>query len=167
MTHPQDPLRCPCGLEVRPRTQDSDHPPPFIILTSCRFSGLPLSPQNPPSPLLSSPLPRRLSTRIFFTARRCVRRDRCCRRVSVRLSVCPSHDGAASKRLDGSSWFWHGRFLPPVVHCVPRKFDYPQALQCSAAGNFVPNAAIRNRPVVVFASIFVYSDVLIRNVNNV
>jgi len=36
---------------------------------------------------------------------------------SIRLSVCPSEAGIVLKRLDESSWFWRGGFLPPVSHC--------------------------------------------------
>jgi len=115
VTHPQDPLRCPCGLEVRPRTQDSDHPPPFIILTSCRFSGLPVSPQNPPCPLLSSPL---LSPPTFysniFTARRCVRRDRCCCRACVRPSVCLSVARRCCVETTGRIELVLARTFPPT-----------------------------------------------------
>ena len=44
------------------------------------------------------------------------------RSLSVRLSQA----GIVSKRLDESSWFWHGGFLPPIPHCVIRKFGYLQ-----------------------------------------
>ena len=40
----------------------------------------------------------------------------------VRLSVHPSLTGIVSKRLDESSWFWHGGFLPPITRCVIRKY---------------------------------------------
>ena len=36
-------------------------------------------------------------------------------------SVRPSQVGIRSKRLDESSWFWHGGFFPLVLHCVMRK----------------------------------------------
>jgi len=47
----------------------------------------------------------------FFTARRYASAV-CAMAVcpSVCLSVCPSQAGAVSKRLDESSWFWHGGF---------------------------------------------------------
>jgi len=44
--------------------------------------------------------------------------------VSVSVSVCPPQVGVLSKRLSESSCFWHMSFLPPVLHCVKRKFGY-------------------------------------------
>ena len=48
--------------------------------------------------------------------------------MSVRLFVCAclSQVGVLSKRMNESSWFWHGSFLPPILHCVNRKFGYLQ-----------------------------------------
>ena len=49
--------------------------------------------------------------------------------VSARPSVCPclSQVGVLSKRLNESSCFFsHVSFLPPVLHCVKRKFGYLQ-----------------------------------------
>jgi len=37
------------------------------------------------------------------------------------MALCPSV-GVLSKRLDGSSSFWHGGFLLPILHCAIRKF---------------------------------------------
>jgi len=39
--------------------------------------------------------------------------------VSVHLSVCLSQAGAVSKRLNGSSRFWHGSFLPLYCKDIP------------------------------------------------
>jgi len=53
----------------------------------------------------------------------------------VRLSVCPSV--CHKLRFYRNDWtnragFWHGGFLPPVPHRVPRKFVYLQKLvQCT------------------------------------
>lgn len=41
--------------------------------------------------------------------------------VIVCPSVRPSHAGILSKRMNGSSGFRHGGFLPPVLRCVIRK----------------------------------------------
>jgi len=39
------------------------------------------------------------------------------------VCLCLSQVGVLSKRLNESSWFyWHGSFLPPILHCVNRKF---------------------------------------------
>ena len=46
--------------------------------------------------------------------------------VSLRRSVCSSHAGNVSKRLDGLTRFWHGGFLPPILHSVLRTFGYLQ-----------------------------------------
>ena len=63
---------------------------------------------------------RDITRRRFMTARRyasaeyaVVERPSVC--LSVRPPVRPSQAGIISKRLDESSWFWHGRFLP----CLP------------------------------------------------
>ena len=50
----------------------------------------------------------------------------CCVRPSVHLSVHPSQVGIVSKQLDESSWFLARGFLPPIPHCVSRKFEYLQ-----------------------------------------
>jgi len=42
------------------------------------------------------------------------------------LSVRLSQAGIVSKRMDKSSWFWHGGFFPLIPHCVIRKFGYLQ-----------------------------------------
>ena len=42
--------------------------------------------------------------------------------TAVGLSVC--HKSKLSKRLNESSWFWHGSIIPPIRHCVKRKFGY-------------------------------------------
>jgi len=42
--------------------------------------------------------------------------------VCLCLSVCPSQVGVLKRRLNESSWLWHGSFLPPIPHCVNRKF---------------------------------------------
>ena len=42
----------------------------------------------------------------------------------VCLSVCLSQVGLLSKRLNESSRFWHGNFLPAILHHVKRKFGY-------------------------------------------
>jgi len=46
--------------------------------------------------------------------------------VSVSVCVCLSQVGVLLKRLNESGWFWHVSFLPPVLHCVKRKFGYLQ-----------------------------------------
>jgi len=45
----------------------------------------------------------------------------CCRRVSIRPSVRPS---VTSRYCIETTGFWHGVFLPPISHCVVRKFGY-------------------------------------------
>jgi len=50
-------------------------------------------------------------------------------RLSVRSSVCLSQVGVLSKRLNESGWFLARELpytLPPVLHCVIRKFRYLQ-----------------------------------------
>ena len=53
------------------------------------------------------------------------------------LSICGTSHGPVSVRLSVTSWcsietaeriagFWHVSFLPPVLHCVKRKFGYLQ-----------------------------------------
>jgi len=42
--------------------------------------------------------------------------------MALCLSVRLSQIGVLVKRLNESSWFWHVSFLPPVLHCVKRKF---------------------------------------------
>ena len=42
-----------------------------------------------------------------------------CVYISVHLSVCLSQAGAVSKRLNGSSRFWHGSFLPLYCKDIP------------------------------------------------
>ena len=42
------------------------------------------------------------------------------------LSVRLSQVGVLLKRLNESGWFFHVSFLPPVLHCVKRKFGYLQ-----------------------------------------
>jgi len=67
--------------------------------------------------------------RHFFRATLCLR-GICRRSVSVCLfvclSICPSQAGVVSKRLDESSLFWHGGFLP---QCVIRRFICLQKLR--------------------------------------
>jgi len=46
--------------------------------------------------------------------------------LSVCLFVCPLQVGVLSKRMNESSWFCRVSFLPPVLHCVKRKFGYLQ-----------------------------------------
>ena len=36
----------------------------------------------------------------------------------VCVRVCQSHVGVLSKRRNGSTWFWHGGFLPPILYAV-------------------------------------------------
>ena len=50
--------------------------------------------------------------------------DTSCGPVSVCLFL--SQVGVLSSRLNKSSWFWHGSFLRPILHCVIRKFRYRQ-----------------------------------------
>jgi len=42
--------------------------------------------------------------------------------------VCLSHAGIVSKWLEESSWFSAWRLIPPILHCVIRKFEYLQKL---------------------------------------
>jgi len=58
------------------------------------------------------------------------------------LSLRPSQVGVLLKRLNESSWFWHVSFLPPVLHCVKRKFGYLQN-KGSSLWNFVLNSGLR------------------------
>ena len=44
--------------------------------------------------------------------------------VVYHLSVCLSQVDVLWKRMNESSWF--DRFLPPILHCVKRKFGYLQ-----------------------------------------
>ena len=37
------------------------------------------------------------------------------------VSVCLSQVGVLSKRLNESSWFWHGSFLPSILDCVKNR----------------------------------------------
>jgi len=60
----------------------------------------------------------------------------------AKLSVCPSQVGVLLKRLNESSFFLRVSFLPPVLHCVNRKFGYLQNKGTSLC-NFVLNAGLR------------------------
>jgi len=58
------------------------------------------------------------------------RRDVCCASAGaiamamcLSVFVCVCH---SSKRLNKSSWFLARGFLPPILHCVQRKFGYLQ-----------------------------------------
>jgi len=61
------------------------------------------------------------------------------------LGVCPSvylpQAGIVSKRLHRSSWFWHGGFFPPILHCVIRKFGQSgtSKIHDTSLWNFVAN----------------------------
>ena len=46
--------------------------------------------------------------------------------VSVCMSVCLPQVGVLPKRLNESGLLWYGSFLPPILHCVKRKFGYLQ-----------------------------------------
>ena len=59
-----------------------------------------------------------------------------CRSVTSRIQV------TSLIWLKRSSWFWHGGFLPPVLHCVTRKFGYLQN-NGTSLWNFVPNYGLR------------------------
>ena len=59
----------------------------------------------------------------FYRATLCYR-GICHVTVPVRLSVTRRYCTIVSERLEESSWFWHGGFLPPVLHCVLGKFRY-------------------------------------------
>ena len=63
--------------------------------------------------------------------------------MALRLSVRPSQVGVLLKRLNESSWFWHGSFRPPVVHCVNRKLGYFQKNKGMTLWKFVPNSGLR------------------------
>ena len=54
--------------------------------------------------------------------------------LSVCVSVCLSQVGVLTKRMNESSWFWEGNFLPPILHCVLRKFGYLQNKDTSPTG---------------------------------
>jgi len=65
------------------------------------------------------------------------------------LSVdCLSQVGVLSKRWNESSWFWHTSFLPPVLHCVKRKFGYLQK-KGTSLWNFVLNSGLRHGRSIV------------------
>jgi len=57
------------------------------------------------------------------------------------VSVCLSHVGVLSKRLGESSLFEHGTFLPPILHCVLKKFGYLSIQYLP--WNFVINSGFR------------------------
>ena len=57
-------------------------------------------------------------------------------------SVCLSKVDVLSKRMKESRWFWHGRFIPPILHCVIRKFMYLQN-KGTSLWNFAPNSGLR------------------------
>jgi len=75
----------------------------------------------------------------ILPARRCARTGTNHGLVSVCL--CLSQLGVLSKRLNKSSWFCHGSFLPPILHCANRKFGYLQ--KDTSLWNFVPNSGLR------------------------
>jgi len=78
----------------------------------------------------SLPAKRHLDQSTRFTSRFTSRRYACAvfGKSCVCLNVCPavrlSQASIASKRLDESSWFWHGGFLRLIPHCIVRKFEY-------------------------------------------
>ena len=62
--------------------------------------------------------------------------------MALCLSVRPSQVGVLLKRLNESSWFWHVSFLPPILHCVKRKFGYLKN-NGTSLWNFVLNSGLR------------------------
>ena len=58
------------------------------------------------------------------------------------VSVCPSQVGVLSKRLNESSCFLHVSFLPPILHCIKRKFGYLQN-KGTSFWNFVLNSGLK------------------------
>ena len=58
------------------------------------------------------------------------------------VSVCPSQVGVLSKRLNESSCFLHVSFLPPILHCIKRKFGYLQN-EGTSLWNFVLNSGLK------------------------
>ena len=64
--------------------------------------------------------------------------------LSVRPSVRPSQAGIVSKRLDKSSFFWHGGFLPPIPHCVLKKFGNLQKLRVLPSGTLFQTPDLDN-----------------------
>jgi len=66
---------------------------------------------------------RRLHNLHFFIARRYVSAAfavvMC---LSVRPSVRPSQAGMCRNHWTNRAGFWHGGFLPPIPHCLLRKF---------------------------------------------
>jgi len=61
---------------------------------------------------------------------------------SVCVCVCLAQVGVLSKRMNESSWFWHGSFLPPVLHCVKRNLGISKN-KGTSIWNFVPNSGLR------------------------
>ena len=59
------------------------------------------------------------------------------------VPVCPSQACIVSKRLDESSGFWHGCFLPPISHCL-KPYGYLQKLgyRISQLWNFFANSGL-------------------------
>ena len=62
-------------------------------------------------------------------------------------SPCQSQVGVLSKRIEPV--FWHESFLPPVLHCVKRKFGHLQN-KGSSIWNFVPNFGLRKFYTALF-----------------
>jgi len=44
--------------------------------------------------------------------------------LSICLSICLSYASILLKWWDILNWFWHGGFLPPILHYVIRTFEY-------------------------------------------
>ena len=44
--------------------------------------------------------------------------------LAMGLCLSLSQVGVLLKRVNESGWFLHVSFLPPVLHCVKRKFGY-------------------------------------------
>ena len=82
-------------------------------------------PKTKPNPNPNPTNPNRHRRRHFYRAMLCIR-GTSPGPVSVCLFVCPLQVGVLSKRMNESSWFCRVSFLPPVLHCVKRKFGYLQ-----------------------------------------
>ena len=103
--------------------------------------------------------------------------------VSVCVSLCLLQVGVLSKQQNGSSWFWHERFLRRLLHCVLRKFGYLQKIRILPSGTLKISPRQQNSstvelvdgtyvsPRVVVESIYCYMaarrlDYTVRQIKN-
>ena len=57
-------------------------------------------------------------------------------RVRLSVCLCLSQVGVISKGIDGLTWFWHGGFFRPVLHCVIGKFRHLYKNKVTSLWNF-------------------------------